>query len=43
MAFEKPEIRRVVVPVRSPSQAPSVPVPAQEPAPQRRDDPAPSR
>lgn len=42
MAFEKPEIRRVVVPARTPSQAPSVPAPAKEPAPDRRDEPAPS-
>lgn len=35
MAFEKPEIRRVVTPVRQPDQSPSVPepAPAREPAP----------
>jgi len=32
MAFEKPEIRRVVTPVRPPDRSPSVPSPA-EPTP----------
>lgn len=39
MAFEKPEIRRVVTPVRSPQHAPSVPAPS-EPAPEREPTPS---
>jgi hypothetical protein len=39
MAFEKPEIRRVVTPVRTPERSPSAPSP--EPATPTR-EPAPS-
>ena len=40
MAFEKPEIRRVITPVRAPERSPSVPVPAEPSTPSTT--PAPS-
>jgi hypothetical protein len=40
MAFEKPEIRRVITPVRAPERSPSAPAPAEPSTPSTAPAPA---